>query len=103
MVVSFEEKAWVDVHTHIHCLQEVLGPINKLLAEENSAMKGVVIEDNLSSHKTDVVNDHWCTELDHFISTVFVPSNMMSNVQVVDRLLVSDTRLHITEKSGRDA
>ncbi len=63
----------------------MLGPVNKLQAEEYSVMKGVVVEDNFSSHKTDVVNEHWCTKLAYFISPVLVPSNMMSNVQVVDR------------------
>ncbi len=67
VVVSFQKSMWIDSCTHIHCMQEVLGPIIKLLAEENYLMNGVVIEDNLSSHKTDVINDHWCTKLDHFI------------------------------------
>jgi hypothetical protein len=57
--VSFQENAWVDfhIHIHIHGICEVLGPVNELLASKDSNTKGLCIEDNLSSHKTEIVDD----------------------------------------------
>ena len=85
VVVSFQENAWVDARTHIHGLREVLGPINELLGNENSNMKGLVIEDNLSSHKTESVENFWAKDLKNFTLPVYVPPNMSSFLQVVDR------------------
>jgi hypothetical protein len=49
----------------MHGLREVLGPIDKLLEMESSTIKGVVVEDNLSSHKTNDVIQFWKRELPH--------------------------------------
>ena len=48
-------------------------------------MRGLVIEDNLSSHKTELVNDFWKDELTQYDLPIFVPPNMTSYLQVVDR------------------
>ena len=66
IVASFHENAWVDAKTHMHGLKKILGPIDSLLASEGSNMKGIVIEDNLSSHKTDLVDQFWKDELPNF-------------------------------------
>ena len=85
VVVSFQENAWVNARTHIHGLCEVLGAINELLGNENSNMKGLVIEDNLSSHKTESAENFWAKDLKNFSFPVYVPPNMTSFLQVVDR------------------
>jgi hypothetical protein len=51
-------------------------------------MKGLCIEDNLSSHKTDLIDDSWCSKLANFESPLFVPTNMTSYLQVVDKHIV---------------
>ena len=48
-------------------------------------MKGVVFEDNLSSHKTDEVLRFWQDELPNFIEPQFIPANMTEAIQVIDR------------------
>ena len=48
-------------------------------------MKGLVIEDNLSSHKTKSVENFWAKDLKNFTLPVYVPPNMASFLQVVDR------------------
>ena len=85
VVVLFQENAWVNARTHIHGLCEVLGPINELLGNENSNMKGLVIEDNLFSHKTESVENFGAKDLKNFSLPVYVPPNMTSFLQVVDR------------------
>ena len=61
MAVSFQENDGVNSCTYIHGLQEVFGSVNDALASEGSNIKGLYIEDNLSSHKTDIVDDFWCS------------------------------------------
>ena len=78
-------KSWVDSRTHIHGLWEVLRPVNHALASEGSNMKGLCIEDYLSSHKTDIDDDFWCNKLMNFELPLFVPANMSLYLQVVDR------------------
>ena len=53
MVVSFQDNVWVDTPTHLHGLDEVMGPINEHLGEVK--MRGVQIEDNLSIHQVEKV------------------------------------------------
>ena len=83
--VSFHPNAWCDAQTHMHGVREVLGPVNQHLQDEGSEMRGVVFEDNLSSHRTDAVFDFWETEMDMFEPPRFVPPNMTDIVQVIDR------------------
>ena len=85
VVVSFQPNAWCDAQTHMHGLFEVLGPINKLLKDKESDMRGVAFEDNLSSHLTDVVMEFWEREMDMFVPPCFVPPKMMEIIQVIDR------------------
>ena len=85
MLVSFHPNAWVDAETHKIGLKGVLGPINDYLAEQGSGLKGVVFEDNLSSHQTESVLDFWDTDLPQFTRPVFVPPNMTDIIQVIDR------------------
>jgi hypothetical protein len=48
-------------------------------------MKGLVLQDDLSGHKTDIIEDFWSTEIKNF-SPHWVPSNMTPYVlQVIDR------------------
>jgi hypothetical protein len=84
-IVSFQPNAWVDAQTRMHGLKEVLGPIDKLLEIESTSVKGVVVEDNLSSHKTDDVIQYWKSELPHYTEPRFIPANMTMVLQVVDR------------------
>ena len=83
VVVSFQQNAWVDTRTHVHAMKEVLAPINNYLAGVEE--KGLVIEDNLSSHKTDEALDFWANELENFLMPEFVPPNMTEVIQVIDR------------------
>jgi hypothetical protein len=55
VVASFQENAWVDTNTHMQSLSTVIGPINDQLLNNNIGMPDVVLEDNLSNHKTDHV------------------------------------------------
>jgi hypothetical protein len=82
VVVSFQENGWVDAKTDKLGLKEVLGPINELLKKER--MQGVVIQDNLTSHKAEEVMQFWnsCPSLSEFIPPRFVPPNMTEIVQV---------------------
>ena len=81
-LVSFQENAWVDAKTHIHAMDEILCPINEHLKEVD--MKGLVIEDNLSSHKTKAVFDFWDNELTSFDQPEFVPPKMTEIMQAID-------------------
>ena len=85
VVVSFQENAWVDAKTHRLGLDKVLGPIDAHLSLNDHEMKGVVFEDNLSSHHTEDVMQHWKDNLPNFVPPRFVPANMTDIVQVVDR------------------
>ena len=85
VVVSFQSNAWVDTQTHVHGIKEVLGPIDRHLDWEKGEMKGLVFEDNLSSHKTDVALDCWKNELKCFMDPEFVPTKMTDTIQVIDR------------------
>lgn len=95
VAVIFQENAWVDARTHMVGLKEVLGPVDELLASEGSTMKGIVIEDNLSSHKTDAVDQFWIDELPNFEPALFVPPNMTSYLQVVDRHIGLRYKKHV--------
>ena len=64
VVVSFQDNAWVDTSTHLHGLDEVMGPINEHLGEVK--MQGVHIEDNLSVHQVEKVLAFWCDVFGHF-------------------------------------
>ena len=48
-------------------------------------MKGVVFEDNLSSHKTLQVLLFWRAKLTNFTDPQFVPANLTDIIQVIDR------------------
>ena len=48
-------------------------------------MKGVVFEDNLSSHKTRQVLRFWEDILPNFIGPQFIPANLTEAIQVIDR------------------
>ena len=63
VLVSFHPNAWVDAETHKIVLKGVIDPINDYLAEQDSGLKGVVFEDNPSSHQTESVFDFWDTDL----------------------------------------
>ena len=67
--MSFQENAWVDARTHIHGLEDMFKLVNDLL--EGTAMKGVIFEDNVSSHRTDSVLDYFREELNNFVSPSF--------------------------------
>ena len=82
-VISFQENAWVDAETHIHAMNKVLKPFDEYL--EETGQKGLTIEDNLSSHKTDAVFKYWEEELTNFLPPQFVPANMTETIQVIDR------------------
>lgn len=83
VIVSFQENAWVDAQTHKYGLEKILRPVNDHL--EEVGMKGLVIEDNLSSHKTDDVFKFWEEELRNFLPPKFVPASMTETIQVIDR------------------
>ena len=74
---------WVDTHTHLHGLAEVMGPINENLGEVK--IRGVQIEDNLSIHQVEKMLAFWREVLGHFELPRFVPKNMTEIIQVVDR------------------
>ena len=48
-------------------------------------MKGLVIKENLSSHKTESFENFWAKDLKNFTLLMYVPPNMTSFFQVVDR------------------
>ena len=83
VVVSFQQNAWVDAETHMLAMDKVLGPVNDHLQEVG--MKGLVVEDNLSSHKTPAVNRYWEEKFPNFLPPEFVPPNMTETMQVIDR------------------
>ena len=83
--MSFRPTAWVYAETHKIRLKGVLGPINDYLAEKGSGLKGVVFEDNLSSHQTESVLDFWDKDLPQFTRPVFMRLNMTDIIQVIDR------------------
>ena len=56
-----------------------------MLKDERVGMKGVTFEDNLSSHKTDMVEQFWASELTEFAPPHFCPPNMTSVLQPIDR------------------
>ena len=85
VVVSFQPNAWVGEETHKYGLKKVLGPINDLLKQEGTDMRGVTIEDNLSVHHTSGTEQFWKEELKHFDMARFVPANMTEIVQAIDR------------------
>ena len=85
MVVSFQENAWVDTPTHIHGLKSVLGPIDKHLEELEGEMRGLVLEDNLSTHLTKLFLACWENELKHFRPLEFLPVKQTDMLQVIDR------------------
>lgn len=92
MVVTFQENAGlILVLTFMIC--EKCWSYQQT-SRKNSVMKGERSSDRRQSpsHKRDVVNEHRQTKHDHFMLPVIVPLNMMSNVQVVDRHMVSITR-----------
>ena len=84
MVVLFHKNAWVDGNTHMLRLEKVLGPIDAHIYLNDLDMKGVVFEDNLSSHHTEEVMQHWKGSLPNCVPPRFVPANMTDIVQVVD-------------------
>jgi len=75
--------------------------------------KGVVIEDNLSSHLTDKVMAFWGDDLSSFIEPLFIPAGMTENIQVIDwhigvrykQYVYSCIRMELTKrlKAARDA
>ena len=69
--------------THIHGSKEIFKLINDLL--EVTAMKGVIFEENLSSHQANAVLDYFRKELNNFVSPRFIPVNMTIIIQVIDR------------------
>ena len=85
VVVSFQENAWVDAKTHRLGLDKVLGPIDAHLSLHDHDMKGFVFEDNLTSHHTEDVMQHWKDNPPNFVPPRFVPANMTDIVQVIDR------------------
>jgi len=94
VVVLFQPNAWVDGETHRHGLKEVYDTINDHL--EEVGMRGVNIEDNLSSHHIDIVHQFWRDELEYFERQVFAPPNMTEVLGVVD-----DTRGQCINLSAR--
>ena len=82
VAVSFQPNAWVDTPTHTYGLKECLGPINDHLAKVDSNMKGLVFEDNLSTHQTELTMKYWEEELAHFMAPFFLPPNMTDILQV---------------------
>ena len=48
-------------------------------------MKGVIFEENLSSHQANAVLDYFRKELNNFVSPRFIPVNMTIIIQVIDR------------------
>jgi hypothetical protein len=85
VVVSFQDNAWVDAQTNIYSLQKVLKPVDNFLGEEGK--KGVLFEDNLSSHLTDAVVEHWSQELENFFQPRYYPANLSLVLQAINRHL----------------
>ena len=50
----------------------MLGPVDDVTGKEGNGMKGVIFEDNLSSHKTDAVEKIWESKLP-FCQTLHLP------------------------------
>jgi hypothetical protein len=75
----------VDSKTHIHGLKSVLGPLDTFLDELEGEMRGLVIEDNLSSHLTKVSLACWENDLKNFRPPEFLPANQTDMLQVIDR------------------
>ena len=82
VVVSFQDNAWVDTTTHIYELKECLGPINEVLENEGNGTKGLVLEDNLSTHLTQRSLNYWRQHLVNFLPPYFLPVNMTDILQV---------------------
>ena len=68
VIVSFQENAWVDARTHIYGLEQMFKPVNNI---EGTLLKGVIFEDNLSSHQTNTVSACFRDHLPNFIHPFF--------------------------------
>lgn len=78
--VSFQENAWADSETCVYALEA-------LKEDVVSAMNGlnpVLFEDNLSSHKTNIVEEAWKSKLPGWRHHFF-PPNLTWALQPVDR------------------
>ena len=58
-------------------------PVNDIL--EGTSLKGVIFEDNVSSHQTDAVFAYFRDQLPNFIDPFFLPARMTMIIQVIDR------------------
>ena len=80
---SFQENAWVDEPTNILWLEKVMKPINTFLEENH--LHGILMEDNLASHKTAGSRDAFARLLTQFGEEAiwFLP-NLTGTLQPVD-------------------
>ena len=83
VVVSFQENAWMDTASNSIWIKNVMVPMNEYC--KNASRKGVLFEDNLSSHKTSKAHLDFANTLDSFAEPMYYDPGFTFCEQVVDR------------------